>query len=55
MPSIVSDCEYGIFISYRHNDNRSGWVSEFVKALQEELAGALNRSKANKELKERNR
>lgn len=33
--------EYDIFISYRHNDNRSGWVTEFVKALQEELAAAL--------------
>lgn len=38
MPSIVSGFEYDIFISYRHNDNRSGWVSDFVKALHEELA-----------------
>ncbi|HRI79181.1 MAG TPA: hypothetical protein PLR06_06545, partial [Cyclobacteriaceae bacterium] len=44
MPSIVSDCEYDIFISYRHNDNRSGWVSEFVKALQEELAASIKES-----------
>ena len=33
--------EYDIFISYRHNDNRSGWVTEFVKALQEELASTI--------------
>src|SRR5258708_5613403 len=38
MPSIVSGFEYDIFISYRHNDNRSGWVTEFVKSLREELA-----------------
>lgn len=32
---------YDIFISYRHNDNRSGWVTDFVNALQEELAGTI--------------
>jgi TolB-like protein/Tfp pilus assembly protein PilF len=36
--SIVSGFEYDVFISYRHNDNRSGWISEFVNALQHELA-----------------
>jgi len=41
MPSISSSFEYDIFISYRHNDNRSGWVTEFVKALQEELAATI--------------
>ncbi len=41
MPSIVPSFEYDIFISYRHNDNRSGWVTEFVKALQEELAATI--------------
>ena len=41
MSSILSDYEYDIFISYRHNDNRSGWVTEFVKALQEELAATI--------------
>ncbi len=41
MPSILPGYEYDIFISYRHNDNRSGWVSEFVKALQEELAASI--------------
>ena len=40
-PSIIPDFEYDIFISYRHNDNRSGWVTEFVKALQEELAATI--------------
>ncbi len=49
MPSIVSGFEYDIFISYRHNDNRSGastgsgqgWVTEFVTALQEEVAATM--------------
>jgi TolB-like protein len=41
MPSLISDYEYDIFISYRHNDNRSGWVTEFVNALQEELAATI--------------
>lgn len=41
MPSIVPTFEYDIFISYRHNDNRSGWVTEFVNALQEELAATI--------------
>jgi len=41
MPSILPSFEYDIFISYRHNDNRSGWVTEFVNALQEELATTI--------------
>jgi TolB-like protein len=41
MASIVPGYEYDIFISYRHNDNRSGWVTEFVNALQEELAATI--------------
>ena len=41
MPTLVSGYEYDIFISYRHNDNRSGWVTEFVKALGEELAATI--------------
>ena len=41
MPSLLPGYEYDIFISYRHNDNRSGWVTEFVKALQEELAATI--------------
>ena len=41
MSSIISGYEYDIFISYRHNDNRSGWVTEFVKNLQEELATTI--------------
>ncbi|MEO5978888.1 MAG: tetratricopeptide repeat protein [Chryseolinea sp.] len=41
MPSILPGYEYDIFISYRHNDNRSGWVTEFVKHLQEELAATI--------------
>src|ERR1035437_3901163 len=41
MASIIPGFEYDIFISYRHNDNRSGWVTEFVAALQEELAATL--------------
>src|SRR5215510_6281366 len=41
MPSLFSGYEYDIFISYRQNDNRSGWVTKFVKALQEELAATI--------------
>jgi TolB-like protein len=49
MPSLLPSYEYDIFISYRHNDNRSGasagsgqgWVTEFVNALQEELAATI--------------
>jgi len=41
MPSVIPNFEYDIFISYRHNDNRSGWVTDFVNALQEELAAAI--------------
>ncbi len=41
MPSLLPGFEYDIFISYRHNDNRSGWVTEFVKALQKELATTI--------------
>lgn len=41
MASIIPGFEYDIFISYRHNDNRSGWVTEFVKHLNEELAAAI--------------
>ena len=44
MPSILSGFEYDIFISYRHNDNRSGWVTKFVKSLQEELASTIKDS-----------
>ncbi|HEX6225547.1 MAG TPA: hypothetical protein VFZ52_14115 [Chryseolinea sp.] len=41
MPAIIPGFEYDIFISYRHNDNRSGWVTDFVNALHEELAATL--------------
>src|SRR5688572_16706816 len=41
MPSLLPGFEYDIFISYRHNDNRSGWVTDFVNALQEELASTI--------------
>jgi TolB-like protein/Tfp pilus assembly protein PilF len=41
MASLIPGYEYDIFISYRHNDNRSGWVTEFVRNLQEELAATI--------------
>lgn len=41
MPSIVSGFEYDIFISYRHNDNLDGWVTDFVQNLEKELRGTL--------------
>ena len=45
MPSLLPEFEYDIFISYRHKDNRSEkWVSQFVKALREELEGTFKES-----------
>ncbi len=44
MSALISNLEYDIFVSYRHNDNRSGWVTEFVNALQEELAATIKES-----------
>ncbi len=41
MPSILPDYEYDIFISYRHNDNLDGWVSNFVANLEKELRGTI--------------
>jgi len=41
MPSLVPGFEYDIFISYRQNDNRSGWVTEFIHSLQDELVATL--------------
>jgi TolB-like protein/Tfp pilus assembly protein PilF len=51
MSSVVPGFEYDVFISYRQNDNlpsydfgrqgRSGWVTEFVKSLEEELAATI--------------
>jgi TolB-like protein len=41
MPSIIPGFEYDIFISYRHNDNHSGWVTKFVKALEQEIAATI--------------
>ncbi len=41
MGSILKGFEYDVFISYRQNDNRSGWVTKFVAALQEELAATI--------------
>jgi len=41
MPSVHPNYEYDIFISYRHNDNRSGWVTDFVAALKVELAATI--------------
>lgn len=41
MAAVLPGYEYDIFISYRHNDNRSGWVTDFVKALEVELAATI--------------
>ncbi|HWA33262.1 MAG TPA: hypothetical protein VG737_03985, partial [Cyclobacteriaceae bacterium] len=32
---------YDIFISYRHNDNLDGWVTDFVQHLEKELRATL--------------
>ena len=39
--ALLTNYEYDIFISYRHNDNRSGWVTEFVNALQEQVDSTI--------------
>ena len=44
MPSIVPNFEYDIFISYRHNDNLDGWVTDFVQNLEKELRSTLKDS-----------
>jgi adenylate cyclase len=41
MSSLAEGFEYDIFISYRRNDNRSGWVSAFVANLSAELASVV--------------
>ena len=49
MSSLIDGFEYDIFISYRHNDNLptqgfgrpERWVTEFMNALQEELAATI--------------
>lgn len=41
MASMLPNLEYDIFISHRQNDNRSGLVTDFVNALQEELAATV--------------
>ncbi|MEQ8302088.1 MAG: hypothetical protein RIB47_01760 [Cyclobacteriaceae bacterium] len=41
MPSTLPGYEYDIFISYRHNDNRTGGITEFVEHLKAELAATI--------------
>ncbi|HQQ96942.1 MAG TPA: hypothetical protein PLX35_06740 [Cyclobacteriaceae bacterium] len=41
MASLLPGYEYDIFISYRHNDNLDGWVSEFVLQLEKELRSTV--------------
>lgn len=41
MSSLLPGYEYDIFISYRHNDNLDGWVTDFVLNLEKELRGTL--------------
>jgi TolB-like protein len=41
MASLMPAYEYDIFISYRHNDNLDGWVSDFVKNLEKELRSTI--------------
>jgi len=43
MANIIDGYEYDIFISYRQNDNHSGWVTKFVEALKEELTATLKK------------
>ncbi len=39
--ALLPGFEYDIFISYRHNDNLDGWVTDFVQNLEKELKGTL--------------
>ncbi len=39
--AVLAGFEYDIFISYWHKGNRSGWVTEFVKALQARLQSKI--------------
>lgn len=41
MPSLLPGYEYDVFISYRQNDNRSGWVTQFVEDLRAEIAATI--------------
>jgi len=41
MTSLSKGFEYDIFISYRHNDNLDGWVTDFVSSLEKELKSTL--------------
>lgn len=41
LASLVHGFEYDIFISYRHNDNLDGWVTDFVLALEKELRSTV--------------
>ena len=42
MAASLSEFEYDIFISYRHNDNQfDGWVTEFVNHLKDELRATV--------------
>lgn len=44
MHSIIPNFEYEIFISYRHNDNLDGWVTDFVHNLEKDLRSTLKDS-----------
>ena len=41
--SLLPGYEYDIFISYRHNDNLDGWVTDFVINLQKELEATFKK------------
>lgn len=41
MLSSTPQFEYDIFISYRHNDDLDGWVTDFVHDLEKELRSTL--------------
>jgi adenylate cyclase len=41
MPSLLPGYGCDVFISYRQNDNRTGWVTDFVRRLQDELAAVM--------------
>ena len=42
MASIIPGYEYDIFISYRHNDNHSGWVTIYIRAIYEDFVTSVH-------------
>jgi hypothetical protein len=51
MHSILPNFEYDIFISYRHNDNLDGSVTNTVQNLERELKSTIKDSSTSTSIK----